>query len=372
MEKVLAIAPYSYLPFFSGGQKFIAQFFEWLATRTELTVITVSENDLSLAKNYRILPLLKKSFSRYIDRSLVPKAVALVQEGKYDTLICEHPYFAWLCFAVRKRTGINVIIHTHNIEYQRFRSTGKWWWPVLKKYEQKSFKKADGIFFITPEDRQFAITEWGIQPSKCLNLPFGIELDQYPTDRDECKQAIHHQYQIPVNEKLLLFNGLLNYKPNIDALQVILEKINLLLLAQNDFKYKIIVCGKNMPDEFDELKSYRDKNIVYAGFVDDITIYLKAADVFLNPVLSGGGVKTKMVEAIAYGSTVVSTQTGSIGIDKEACGEKLKTIADQDWDNFAKQIVEEAGKQTITPGLYYEIYYWGNIIEKVIAFNLKN
>ena len=56
-------------------------------------------------------------------------------------MICEHPYFAWLAFAVRKRTGINVIIHTHNIEYQRFRSTGKWWWPILKVYEKSVLKK---------------------------------------------------------------------------------------------------------------------------------------------------------------------------------------------------------------------------------------
>ena len=64
MKKVLAIAPYPYLPYFSGGQKFIAQFFEYLGKEIDLTVISVAENNFSLAKSYKAMPLLKKSFSR--------------------------------------------------------------------------------------------------------------------------------------------------------------------------------------------------------------------------------------------------------------------------------------------------------------------
>ncbi|MBK9571155.1 MAG: hypothetical protein IPO53_15415 [Chitinophagaceae bacterium] len=65
--------------------------------------------------------------------------------------------------SVLEKNPIKVIIHTHNIEYQRFRSLGKWWWPLLKRYEKWSFQKADGLFFITPEDKNFAITKWGLQ-----------------------------------------------------------------------------------------------------------------------------------------------------------------------------------------------------------------
>ncbi|MBK7560874.1 MAG: hypothetical protein IPI68_04995 [Chitinophagaceae bacterium] len=57
-----------------------------------------------------------------MDRTLVHKITDIVEKEKFDTLVCEHPYFAWLAFRIRKRTRIKVIIHTHNIEYQRFRS----------------------------------------------------------------------------------------------------------------------------------------------------------------------------------------------------------------------------------------------------------
>src|SRR5690242_1910888 len=131
MKKVLAIAPYSYLPYFSGGQKFIAKFFDYLGREVDLTVISVAKNDDSLATTYKIVPLLKGSFSRYYDRSLFNKITALIQKEKYDVIIWEHPYYAWLAKKIKNRTGIRTIIHTHNIEYQRFRSLGKWWWPVL-------------------------------------------------------------------------------------------------------------------------------------------------------------------------------------------------------------------------------------------------
>ena len=103
MNKVLAIAPYPYLPYFSGGQKYMAQFLEHLGRHTELTVVTVAENDFSLAKTYSTVPLLKKSFLRYIDRGLVTKLTELIHSKKIDTLICEHPYFAWLAFSLKKK-----------------------------------------------------------------------------------------------------------------------------------------------------------------------------------------------------------------------------------------------------------------------------
>ena len=366
MKKVLAIAPYSYLPYFSGGQKFMAQFFEFLGKEVDLTVISVAENDFSLAKSYKTVPLLKKSFSRYFDRSLVAKLISLTKKEGFDTIICEHPYFAWLAFAVRKRTGIRVIIHTHNIEYQRFRSTGRWWWPVLKSYEKRSFEKADGIFFITPEDREFAINTWKIAKEKCIDLPFGVTINNYPEDRAVCRQLIAQKHGISKEEKILLFNGLLNYKPNIDALQIILDKINPVLLQAVSFSYKIIICGKGLPEEMNALTDYSTKNIIYAGFATEIEPYLKATDIFLNPVQSGGGVKTKMVEAIAFGATVVATKTAATGIVRANCGDKLITVPDDDWEGMAKAILEIATSSTQTPPEYYNYYFYGNIVNRLL------
>ena len=365
MKKVLAIAPYPYLPYFSGGQKLIAQFYHWLGKKTDLTVVSVPSNDPSLAENYRLLPLLKPGFSRYYDRSLTEKLSELIKKGSFDTIIWEHPYFGWLMKKIRKRTGIFSIIHSHNIEYQRFKSTGRWWWPFLRSYERKAFRNADRIFFITPEDRQFAVGSWQIDPKKCVDLPFGIDINSFPSDRRYCKEQLLKQHGLSAETKLLLFTGLLNYQPNLDALRIILEKINPLLLQKAGFDHRIIVCGKGLPQEFNELKAY-DK-VIYAGFIKEIDNYYKAADVFLNPVQSGGGIKTKMVEAIAYGATVVSTETGATGIQRDVCGEKLIVVNDNDWEKFADEVIKNVSVASVTPHGYYQFYNWEKIIDRIIV-----
>lgn len=367
MKKVLVIAPYAYLPWYSGGQKFIGQFLQYLGAKTELTVISVEANDRSLVTNYKLIPLLKKSFSRYYDFSLVKKITAIVKENGFDTIIWEHPYYSWLAFRIRKRTGVKTFIHTHNIEHLRFKSTGRWWWPILKWYEKGCFKKADGIFFITPEDKSFSVDQWGIASSKCFDLPFGVEISSFPADREQCKKEISNRHHIAADEKIFLFTGALEYKPNVDALLVILDKINPLLLSNSHFKYKIVVCGKGLPAAMNELKGYSDKNIIYAGFAPAIEVYYKAADVFLNPVLSGGGIKTKMVEAIANGTTVVSTETGATGIDKTVCGSKLVIVKDGDWNSFVQRVIVAAHESSgQTPNAFYEKYAWNNIINNLV------
>jgi glycosyltransferase involved in cell wall biosynthesis len=366
LKKFLVIAPYQYLPYFSGGQKSIAQFLDYLGRETDLTVVSVAENDSSLIKNYKHISLLKKSFSRYINLDLVSKLTSLIKKEKFDTVIWEHPYYTWLADIIKKRTGIKTILHIHNIEYQRFHSTGKWWWWILRSYEKWFFKIADQILFVSPEDKKFAIEKWKINEEKCIEVAFGVEISEYPSDKEKSKQAIKEKYKIDSNEKILLFNGLLDYKPNLDALLIILKEINPLLLQRSDFRYKIIICGKRLPVEFNELKEYADKNIIYAGFVDDIEMYFKAADLFLNPVLTGGGIKTKMVEAIAFGTTVITTETGAAGIHRNICGKKLVVVHDNNWNVFTEAIINNADNDEMTPASYYEYYYWGSIVKKII------
>jgi glycosyltransferase involved in cell wall biosynthesis len=367
LKKLLVIAPYQYLPYFSGGQKSIAQFLDYLGRETDLTVIGVAENDSSLIKSYKHIPILKKSFSRYIDLGLISKLKALLKKENFDAIIWEHPYYGWLARIIKKQSGIKTLLHIHNIEYQRFRSMGKRWWWILRSYEKWFFKIADQILFVSPEDRKFAIENWKINKEKCIEVAFGVEIREYPNDKEKCKQSVKAKHKIADDEKIMLFNGLLDYKPNLDALLVILKEINPLLLLRPDFRYKIIICGKRLPAELNDLKEYTDKNIIYASFVDDIEMYFKGADLFLNPVQSGGGIKTKIVEAIAFGTTVITTKTGAAGINKEVCREKLIIIPDDHWQEFTKAILQNADSTVVTPQKYYDHYFWENIIQVTLS-----
>ena len=173
-------------------------------------------------------------------------------------------------------------------------------------------------------------------------------------------------YAIRPNEKILLFNGALYHSTNFEALEIILDRINPRLLSQQGFRYKIIICGKGLPERFNELKAYADQNIIYAGFVDDVSVYFKAADVFLNPILSGGGVKTKAIEALAMNCSVVSTELGAMGIERSVCGNKLTVVYEENWDQFAMEVIRSSMTDEEIPSSFFTYYYWGNIIDKAV------
>ena len=140
------------------------------------------------------------------------------------------------------------------------------------------------------------------------------------------------------------------------------------VMANEAFRYKIVVCGRGLPAFFNDLKDYAGKNVIYAGFVDDINTYFKAADIFLNPILSGGGVKTKAIEAIAMDCTVISTELGAMGIQRDVCGEKLKVINNENWEQFSDLIITSSSENAHTPPEFYKHYYLENIIAKSISF----
>jgi len=348
-----------------GGQKNIAIFCKYLGEQNELTGVSVKENDAAHAVNYELISLFSNSRLRYLNPFYLKHIKKIIQKRKVKNVITEHPYMAWMAWLLKKQINFKWFVHSHNIEYERFRTLGKWWFPLMRLYENWVYSSADTVFFITPEDISFAINNSMVKSENAFLVPYGTELQEMPNDILQQKENIFRLYDIPSSYSLIFFNGNLSYKPNADALKFILDKINPILLQQTSFNYRILVCGKDLPASFDQLKNYYDKNILYTGFVDDVVPYFKAADIFLNPIIAGGGIKTKIVEAMFYGNTVISCKTGSAGINLSVCGEKIKIVPDNDENAFASAILETAARRVSTPAGYYEYYYWGNIVRRL-------
>jgi glycosyltransferase involved in cell wall biosynthesis len=163
----------------------------------------------------------------------------------------------------------------------------------------------------------------------------------------------------------------LDYQPNLDALKIILYKINPILKSTQGFDYTIIICGKNLPIEMNELKDEKVNNIIYAGFVDDITIYFKGADIFINPVIDGGGIKTKLVEALGYNLSCISTVEGAIGVPQSITGNKLKIIDHKNWEAFASSTMDINPSKGMIGAAFFNHFFWDKIAEKA-ANVIKN
>ena len=74
-----------------------------------------------------------------------------------------------------------------------------------------------------------------------------------------------------------------------------------------------------------------------------------------------------MVEAIAYGTTVVSLESGAAGISRDVCGSKLVVVDDGICEAFAIEVIRASEVQSETPSGYYQYYHWDGIIKNLVA-----
>lgn len=361
---VLSIVPYKIFPARFGGQKTISSFNEYFSQYHHLICVTIKDNDPAQAP-YELINVLSNSPARYINIFYFRTIKKIIKENNISHLIIEHPYYGWLALLLKHFCKVKLIVHSHNIESQRFRTIGKWWWKILWYYESFVHRHSDFTFCITAQDRDYFFKEYKIPLEKLSIITSGISWESLPTEKEksDARSKLLHTFQLPENTQLFLFNGNLEYGPNLDAVKNIVDHINPLFIKKG-VNYKIIICGKGLPGEMNELKESHDKNIIYAGFVDDISLYFKGADVFLNPVTDGGGIKTKLVEALGYNLTAVSTINGAIGVEENICNGKLLVCKNDDWQQFADAMIAATQVSQSIPPEFFNHFYWGNIAKK--------
>jgi hypothetical protein len=354
MNTVLSIVSYKFLPAKTGGQRGIALFNKYFSAYVDLTALTVRENENNLA-NYKTIPFFSSSPLRYINPGHYFSIRNLIKKMKPSHLLIEHPYFGWLGVLLKKSTGVKLIIHSHNIEGNRFKTVGKWWWKILSAYEKWTHRNADYSFFVTQSDLDHAVKDFGLDPAKCLVVTYGTEQSTIPTHEEviHAKQLVRKENNISENETILFFNGSFNYKPNDDALAMIANTI-CPLLDKTNLKYKVIVCGPGLKE-----MNVQHPMLILKGFVDQIEPYFIGADIFINPVTDGGGIKTKLVEALSLNSNAVSTISGATGVDPAICNGKLLLSEDDDWQKFVDQIIIASKISNDMKEEFYAHFYWG-------------
>jgi len=285
---------------------------------------------------------------------------------KYDVthICCEHPYMAPTAMALSRKLKIPWYIRSQNIESERFKSLGKSWWPIMRSFEMFAMQKAHGVLFITPEERDWAIKNYKLSGDKAHVIPFGTTLERAPDGHDAAKQAIAKEMGIDPAKPWLYFLGALDYYPNEQATGFILDEI-MPRLNEAHTEYEIFIGGKGLSERLKQ-QIKETPHITYTGFIPVLDNFLKACDVMLNPVMLGGGIKTKAIEALGYNKTVVSSHSGAAGIMPEACGNKLLVADDFDWYGFVAGINKAISEHAAIPQSFYDNYYWGNIAQKVI------
>ena len=356
MPRVLGIVSFRIFPTYMGGQKGVALFYRYL--KREVEVVLALSRDNQPTEELETLPLLHPNRQIYKNLSVIGQLKQLILDRKIDLLIAEHSYAGWIAHLA----GKPFILHSHNIEGQRFRKMGKRWWPLYHRYEGWIHRKALHNFFISQEDLEYAVRRFRLDRERCTVITYGVEeRRQYPD-----REALRQELGLPPDRKLLLFNGTLDYEPNYEAVLLIIDTL-IPLFRERAWPFEVIITGNRAPRELAE-KMLACPNQTYAGYVPDVDQYYQAADLFINPVANDTGVKTKLIEALANHCPAVSTRAGATGIPQEICGAQLQLVEEENWPTFVAACERVlGGPRTATPTDFFDHYLWTHIAQKAAA-----
>ncbi|GAB4458070.1 MAG: glycosyltransferase family 4 protein [Anaerolineales bacterium] len=170
----------------------------------------------------------------------------------------------------------------------------------------------------------------------------------------------YQQVKAQKRTNTLVFSGPFKYRANYEAMTWFVGEVFPLILEQVP-DAQLIITGdhENLP-----LPSLR--NVTLAGYVDDIKSLIASCAVSVAPLLSGGGTRLKILEAMALGTPVVATSKGAEGLEARA-GEHL-LVADEagKFAEAAVSLLNEAGlRQKLTENaqkLVRARYDWGGIM----------
>ncbi|MAP21502.1 MAG: glycosyl transferase [Alteromonadaceae bacterium] len=131
----------------------------------------------------------------------------------------------------------------------------------------------------------------------------------------------------------IVFLGGFNHAPNVEAVKFLAGEI-MPLLAKQRLDIKLYVYGSNMPDDF---KDYESDNIEMVGFAEHLDDVFHNHRVFVAPLLSGAGIKGKVLESMAYGLPAVLT---SVAAEGTGLTHGVSACVAEKANEFAQSIIE--------------------------------
>jgi len=222
------------------------------------------------------------------------------------------------------------IISVHECYTQAFRQRarkgeriGKGTIEELFDYEFKMYRSVDHILSLTGQDMEILIRLAPDLKGKTSVVPHGVDSSFYIPSPEKSWDT-----------KNILFLGNFRHHPNVDAVH------NFMAHCWGKISKEVpeatfYAIGFNPPPEL--LGLGNDRVVVMEGGThsDVREIYWKS-DVFVAPIELGGGFRGKMLEALACGLPIVSTNLAAFGIDPVNGKEMFVT---DDYDEFTEYVI---------------------------------
>jgi glycosyltransferase involved in cell wall biosynthesis len=296
---------------------------------TKLNIVNAFSN-LVTNNSYNVSRFFSPNFNALIIKTL--------KSESFDIVLLESLFTTPYIETIRSYSDSKIILRSHNIEHviwQRLSKESqnpakkiylKLLSSQLKNYELEILKKIDGIAAISNQDKN------KYQKLKCPvkieTIPFGVE-----TKNDDLNTKNIE------NSKLKFFHlGSMDWKPNIQAIEWLLNEI-WPEIQKKIPSAELHLAGKNMPDWLIKKKNI---NVFNHKEIKDSSRFISDHDVMFVPLLSGGGIRVKIIEGMAHGKTIISTKIGAEGIEYKN-GENI-LIANSPNDFYKEALKIASGK----------------------------
>jgi polysaccharide biosynthesis protein PslH len=259
--------------------------------------------------------LIASDRSYHVERFDHPGFAAKLQEiltsGPFDVVQLESLYLTPYIPVIRQHSQAKVVLRAHNVEHEIWERVAantsnpfqRWYLnritPRLKKYEIEHLNDYDLVAAITTRDarqlRQLGLTR------PVTVTPIGLDCRDYQPDLDAFSRPLS-----------LSFIGSLDWIPNQEGLKWFLDNVWTPVLLPRFPQLTFHIAGRTAPAW---IKSLNVPGVHFHGEVPSAPDFINQHAVMVVPLLSGGGMRAKILEGMAIGKVVLSTTVGMEGIE---------------------------------------------------------
>ncbi len=275
--------------------------------KIETSYLDNSVNFINIIANY----FTKKSFhvSRFVTEDFRQKLIRLLKEGDFDLVLLETVILAPYIADIRAHSKALVTMRAHNVEHEIWANIASNTNSLpkkiilnkasssLKKHELESMNQVDLFVAISEPDLK-KFKKFGLKKDAIV-IPIGLDETIYQSDYQSFKRHLS-----------MSFIGSLDWMPNVEGLKWFLEK-SWPRIHQNYPALKFEVAGKKTPKALFELAI---PNVRFLGEVPDAPEFINKHSIMVVPLLSGSGIRAKIIEGMMLGKVIITTKLGVEGI----------------------------------------------------------
>jgi glycosyltransferase involved in cell wall biosynthesis len=147
-------------------------------------------------------------------------------------------------------------------------------------------------------------------------IPNGVDVQSLQSVRSEPQPDV------------LIYSGALSYYANFDAMHFFLSEM-FPQIVERAPKTQLLITGSTKGVPIEQLPNR--ENVVFTGYVDDISAVVGSSWASIAPLRLGGGTRVKVIESLALGVPVVATAKGVEGLELKRNEEVLVADTPQDF-----------------------------------------